>query len=682
MLGQISIAKTFEDSLHQLSPAEQKQVKITVYDFFENPVAPGHSLHQVDKAPYPHWWSLRVNDDLRIILTHQADAYILCYVGHHDEAYRWAQRRRFEHDAAGSLRVVLLEEEIQRVIRSVPIDAPLSRYEREYLIQIGIPPTWVDYVRHASEEDLIALIDEFPEEVWERIERLLKGEAVKIPERVAVQNPLRHPDSRRRFWTPASLEELQRALDMPWEKWLVYLHPLQREAVEAHHSGSARVSGGAGTGKTIVAVHRTAEMARRYPKERILLTTFSRTLAQHLRRQLQLLMGKVPAHVTVGNLHSLARSWCTKLYANTYSIADEQELMQRLESLRQTLCSSFSRGFVRMEWERVIEPWNIRSLEQYLSTQRLGRKAPLRAEDRRKLWPAFEALWQWLDQNNLLTWSTLCYKLANDASHLPKYRCVVVDEAQDFGPAELTLIRALCPEGADDLFLCADAEQRIYRTVSPWSALGIHTRGRSIRLRVNYRTTRQIQHYAERVLPEYTEQDEDLQDEMLSLRPLPLLRGDQPRIRPAISEASEAELVAEWLILRAQERYRLGEMGVFARARNYLKDHIVPVLEKCGLPVHWLDDQDLPHPDRINVGTAHRAKGLEFKVVAVVGVSDFWFPLRPALYEIDDPIERAEFERMERQLLYVACTRAREKLWVSYCGQPSPFLPRDKLHSQ
>ncbi|MGQ9486505.1 MAG: UvrD-helicase domain-containing protein [Armatimonadota bacterium] len=675
MLGQVSWAKTFQDSLKKLSPVEQKQVKVTVYDFFENPTAPGHSLHQVDKAPYPNWWSLRVNDDLRIILAYQADAYILCYVDHHEEAYRWARRRRFEQDVTGSLRVVLLEEEIQRIIRRVEVDAPLSRYEREYLVSIGIPSSWVDYVRHASEEELIDLIDEFPEEVWERVEELLKGKPVKPPERAAVENPLRHPDSRRRFWTPASLEELQRSLELPWEKWLVYLHPLQREAVEAHTSGPARVSGGAGTGKTVVAVHRAAELSRRYPKERILLTTFTRTLAQHLRHQLQLLTGKVPFNVTVANLHSLARSWCTKLYADTFSIAKEQEVAQQLESLRQSLCPTFSSGFVRMEWERVIEPWNIRTLEQYLNTQRIGRKAPLRIEDRRKLWHVFEALWQWLDQNNLLTWSTLCYRLAGDVSQLPKYRCIVVDEAQDFGPAELMLIRTLCPENTDDLFLCADAEQRIYRTVSPWSTLGIHTRGRSTRLRVNYRTTRQIQHYAERILPEYAEQEDDLLDETLSLRPLPLLRGEAPRIRPAISETSEAELLAEWLILRAQEGYRLGEMGVFARTRNYLKEHIVPVLEKYGLPVHWLDDHQLPDPDHINVGTAHRAKGLEFKVVAVVGVSDFWFPLRPALNEIDDPVERMEFQRMERQLLYVACTRAREKLWVSYFGAPSPFLP-------
>lgn len=683
MLGQVSLANTFGDSLKKLSPAEQKAVKVTVYDFFENPVSPGHSLHQVDKAPWPHWWSLRVNDDLRIILAHQADSYVLCYVDHHDEAYRWARRRRFEQDVTGTLRIVLIEEEIQHVIQTVEVDAPLSRYDREYLVRIGIPVSWVDYVRHASEEDLIELIDEFPEEVWERVEDLLKGNVVKIPERIVVENPLRHPDSRRRFWTPASLEELQRSLDMPWEKWLVYLHPLQREAVDAHYSGPARVSGGAGTGKTVVAIHRTAELSRRYPDERILLTTFSRTLAQHLRHHLQLLMGSVPPRVTVANLHSLARGWCSHLYGDRFTIAEDQQVAQQLEWLRLELCPSFSSGFVRMEWERVIEPWNIRSLEQYLHTQRIGRKAPLRAEDRHKLWQVFEALWRWLEGNCLLTWSMLCYRLVDDADLLPKYRCIVVDEAQDFGPAELLLIRALCPENADDLFLCADAEQRIYRTVSPWSTLGIHTRGRSTRLRVNYRTTRQIQYYAERILPEYAEQEDDLQDDTLSLRPLPLLRGDDPRIRPAISEAREAELLAEWLILRAQEGYQLGEMGVFARTRNYLKDYIVPVLEKCGLPVHWLDDRNLPDPNRVNVGTAHRAKGLEFKVVAVVGVCASLFPLQSALNEIDDFLERMEFERLERQLLYVACTRAREKLWVSYCGVPSPYLPpapQDKSH--
>lgn len=674
MLVTVAIAKTFCRALEKLPHDLQNQVKTTVFDFQQDPLAPGFSLHQVDRSQYQGWWSLRVNDDLRIILCHQGGSYILCHVDHHEDAYRWARQRRCDIDATGALRVILTQEEIVKVVRRVEVDAPLSRYSPEYLIRLGVPEEWVETLRNASEEGLIALIDEFPEEVWERIEDLLKGKPVPIPVPIAVEDPLRHPDNRRRFWTPENLQELERSLNLPWEQWLVYLHPLQRSAVEARYNGPARVSGGAGTGKTVVAVHRTAELARRYPSARILLTTFSRTLAVQLKKQLALLTSKIPNNVTVAHLHSLARRWGTQRYGSDFTIVDDKALRAYMNTLLEKTCLTFSSGFVWKEWQHVIDMWNVRTLDDYLSIPRIGRKAPLRPEGRRQLWNVFQEMWRWLESSNAVTWIGLCYRLLEESGSLPKYRCVVVDEAQDFGPAELKLIRAICGATEDDLFLCGDAEQRIYRTGSPWSALGIQTRGRSTRLRVNYRTTAQIQCFAESLLPEYATDEDELVDQDSYLRPLALLRGAEPYVRPCSTPEQEADALTEWFWLRVREGYRLGEMAVFARSRGYIEEHIAPELENRGLPVHWLDDHELPDGDRVNIGTAHRAKGLEFKVVAVVGASDYWFPCRPALVELEDPMERQDFERQERQLLYVACTRAREKLWVSFCNTASPFL--------
>lgn len=670
VFAQVVIADTFQRALHRLSPNEQAAVKQTCFDFAQDPTAPGFSVHRLDKTTDRNWWSLRVNDEIRIIFSHQDSYYVLCYVGHHDDAYRWAERRRFERVEGNILRVVLLEEEIQKVIKRQEVDAPLSRYDAGYLRRLGVPEEWVEALRYASEEDLIELIDEFPAEVWERIEKLFRGEIVPEPVKVNVADPMQHPDTRRRFWTPGSYEELKRALDMPWEKWLVYLHPQQRLAVERKYNGPAKVTGAAGTGKTVVALHRTWEMMRRYPGQRIFLTTFSRSLAERLHYQLGLLVGDIPNSVRVQHLHQYAAQWARRNLGQ-WRIADTNEQEQGLAQLYAQTEVPVSLAFLRLEWHLVIEPWNLRTLEAYLQAERLGRKMALSQDRRKQIWSVFERMWQWLDDQNAFTWSTLCYRVAERVRENPPFRCVIVDEAQDFGPAELTLVRALCVEGEDDLFLCGDAGQRIYRVMTPWSRLGIATQGRSTRLYVNYRTTAQIQSHAEKLLPKVIDTEES--EEASYLRPLAVLRGEKPVQHCFPCRQAEAEALSEWIWSLLREDYRPADIAIFARAKTVL-DELVPELEKRGLTCFQLSEGVDSRADCIAVGTTHRAKGLEFKAVAVVGVDDFWFPCQPELQQLEDPQEREAFINQERQLLYVACTRARERLWISYAGKPSRFL--------
>ncbi len=673
MFVQPVFANTFFRALKELSPTEQDLVRRTCFDLMQDPTSPGFSIHRLDKCQYRHWWSLRVNDDLRIIFAHHDQYYVICYVGHHDDAYRWAEKRRYDASPGSAARVVLLQEEVEKIIRKQEVDAPLSRYTAEYLQSIGVPKEWAEALRYASEEDLIELIDEFPGEVWERIEKLLRNEVVPEPVRVQVDDPVKHPDWRRRFWTPQSLDDLKRALDMPWEQWLVYLHPQQRTAVERRYSGPARVTGAAGTGKTVVAVHRTRELALCYPSQPILLTTFSRNLAMALQYQLKLLMGKVPWHVHVRHLHQLAARLWLQHTGNEAHIMDDTEQEHHLDALCEEMRLPVTPAFMRLEWNQVVEPWNIRTLDAYLEAERYGRKTPLSPERRRQIWGVFERMWQWLDEHNAVTWSTLCYRVADMVRNAPPFRSVVVDEAQDFGPAELTLVRALSAPQEDDLFLCGDAWQRIYRVVTPWSRLGIFTQGRSTRLYVNYRTTRQIQQHAEKLLPETVDSEDS--EETSFLRPLAVLRGEPPVVRAFTCREAEAEGLAEWIWMRINEGYQPNDIAVFARANSLLNEY-VSELQKHGISCCRLKESALPAAGSVAVGTTHRGKGLEFKVVAVVGVDDFWFPCHPELQRLTDPQERHAFINQERQLLYVACTRARERLWISYSGSPSPFLSR------
>ena len=297
------IADTFTDSLARLSGDEQKAVKTTAFDLQLNPANPGMSFHRLDKAKDKRFWSVRASGDIRLIV-HRSDAsLLLCYVGHHDDAYDWAERRKLEtHPKTGAAQLVELRETVKEMI--VPVYVPgaipaapqppaeqerlFVRLSDDELLGYGVPAEWLGDVKAATDDTLLALTDHLPAEASEALLELATGGKPRKPEpAVASADPFEHPDALRRFRVMANIEELARALDFPWEKWTVFLHPEQRQLVERDYSGPARVSGSAGTGKTIVALHRAAHLARANPDARVLLTTFSETLANALQTKLK-----------------------------------------------------------------------------------------------------------------------------------------------------------------------------------------------------------------------------------------------------------------------------------------------------------------------------------------------------------------------------------------------------------
>ena len=286
------IANTFTDSLGRLTTTEQKATKTTAFDLQINPANYGMRLHRVDKAGDKNFWSARVNDDIRIIVHRTEQSLVLCYVDHHDKAYQWAERRKLEkHPTTGAAQLIELRETVQEefvptnknhdtVKRKPKQKRPFANLSDEILLGYGVPGEWLNDVRSVSDDDeLLALADHLPEEAAEALLELAVGGKPRVAKPVdALVNPFDHPDALRRFRIMANEEELRRALDYPWEKWTVFLHPEQQQLVERDYSGPARVSGSAGTGKTIVAIHRAVHLARMNPKSRILLTTFSDTL--------------------------------------------------------------------------------------------------------------------------------------------------------------------------------------------------------------------------------------------------------------------------------------------------------------------------------------------------------------------------------------------------------------------
>lgn len=698
---EVVITRRYNKARERL-PQYHREIDEKLELFCQNPRHPSLTFHELDHTKHKGWWAYYVNKDIRVIVSDQGDSWVVCYVDHHDAAYQWAERRRFTMDlTTGSYSIAPpVDEAIEATAApdeaSAAFHAPLSGYTPEQIMRLGIPDRdWAEQLTKATKEQLERILEQaleddwFPEDVIERLLHLIdktKSYRELLPPQVSVLMPSELMRRRPRdFWSPESEQEIRKAIQRGWQEWIIFLHPAQREAVERDLKGAIRVGGGAGTGKTVVAAHRTAWLATRYPNEPILLTTYTRVLADNLKRRVEQIIGSLHGTgIEVLTLHALAVRLFTQKLNRTEAIVDTEAQNALLEQAIREVNSPYDLAFVRPEWETIIDPWQVRDLETYLQIERVGRKMPLQPKQREELWRVFERMWCLLEEQHLTTFSAVCYAVAEYLNQHPeaRYRCVVVDEAQDFGPAELTLIRALAPTDLENaLFLCADTRQRIYRPAVPWLRFGIDTRGRSYTLRVNYRTTRQIQDFAERVLPEAIEGVQEDETRILSDRPIALMHGVVPKVRGYESREAEMRGLKEWIYRCLNENIQPGEIAIFARSENALKPVETMLRDEVsrerGIQARRLKRDTPPVPHEINYGTAHNAKGLEFRAVAVVQVTAGHFPNYAAIKDVVDTAERKVTEDQERQLLYTVCTRARERLYISWSPTTgrSTFLP-------
>lgn len=425
------IADTFTDSLARLTADEQKAVKTTAFDLQVNPASPGMSFHKLEKAKDKKFWSVRVGSDIRLIV-HRSDAgLLLCFVGHHDKAYDWAERRSLEsHPKTGAAQFVEIRETVKEVIlpvyvpieiASAPKSAALNKpifvgASDDELLGYGVPAEWLPDVKNATENTLLALTDHLPAEAAEALLELATGGRPCVAQpTVAAASPFDHPDAQRRFRVMTNVEELQRALDFPWEKWTVFLHPEQQQWVERDHAGPARVTGSAGTGKTIVALHRAAFLARTHPDTRVLLTTFSDNLANALQTKLKRLLSSEPRLGERIDVHSLNAIGFRlyKVHVGQATIAS-REIMREIvqEAANGVSGHKFGLHFLVTEWEQVVDAWRLENWEAYRDVVRLGRKTRLPEAQRIVLWSIFERVRSGLKVRNLITHSELFSSLA------------------------------------------------------------------------------------------------------------------------------------------------------------------------------------------------------------------------------------------------------------------------------
>ena len=683
---QFRIADTFTASLARLPNEQQRAAKTTAFDLQSNIAHPSLSLHRVTGAKEPGFWSARVNLDLRIILHRASETVVLCYVGRHDDAYQWAERRRLEtHPTTGAAQLVELREVVQEIAVPVYVETEVQAPPKallfdhvpdNQLLGYGVPVEWLEDVKTADEDSVLDLADHLPSEAAEALLELAVGKtpqpSLPVP---SGADPFSHPDALRRFRVMRNVEELAEALEYPWEKWTIFLHPAQLGLVKRNYNGPARVSGSAGTGKTVVALHRAVYLAKSKPGSRVLLTTFSDTLANLLRAKLQLLIHQEvepDGRIVVDSLDAVGLS----LYEATFGppeLVTQEFIVALVEDAAGKEGTNFSQAFLLTEWDRVVDGWQLDTWEGYRDVARIGRYRRLSETQRKALWPVFQRVRLGLRERGLVTKPEMFVRLTREVERLdhPPFDHVVVDEAQDVSVAQLRFLAALAGGRANGLFFGGDLGQRIFQQPFSWKELGVDVRGRSQTLRINYRTSHQIRTQADRLLdPAISDVDGNLEERKGTVS---VFNGPRPTVQVLEDEEAESSAVSKWLTGRISEGLQPSEIGVFVRSIDQTK-RAVAAIKRSRLPYSILDEEVDAEEECMTVGTMHLAKGLEFRAVAVVACDSEVIPLQSRVESIADEADLEEVYNTERNLLYVACTRARDYLLVTGVKPASEFL--------
>lgn len=698
-------AATFTDALGRLSAPEQKQAKLTAFDLQMDPRGNGLQMHRIEKAP--GFWSVRVSADIRIILYKESDTTLLAYVDHHDAAYRWAERRRVApHERTGAMQFVVVPE-IGASIAAALIDGPsgsaripgglaesLARGDAEVgihcvegtipaephpfrglsddqLLDVGVPREWLNAVRLAYQTDVEELFESLPSEAAEALLDFLTGG--RLEDHVAPQpqpgaDPFAHPDAQRRFRAVENLEELKAALDQPFEKWAVFLHPAQRALVERTWSGPARISGSAGTGKTIVALHRAAWLATSRGAK-VLLTTFSKPLAAALAKKRDILAqgeARLADLVTVVALDQAAFDIYARRFGQPTMASDSQVRTAIKAAQDAGLGTNFTPEFLFEEWDELVDAWNVTDGEAYARIPRLGRRTRLGPVQRESAWQVFTFVQKRLAERNVTTWSQLYARLADwlleRGGRLP-FSHVVVDEAQDLSVAQARFLSAVGRQDKEAIFFTGDQGQRIFHLPFSWISLGIDIRGRGHALKVNYRTSHQIRSTADRLLPGVIVDVDGVEEGRRGT--VSVFDGPEPEVVLAENLDDEIERVACYLKDCLAEGMSGTDLAILVRSQRQF------ARARAATAAAGLDHEG---PDAITIAAMHDAKGLEFRGVAVMACDDDVIPDGERLASIGDMAEMEAVYETERHLLYVACTRPRDRLMISAIEPGSEFL--------
>lgn len=684
----VAISDDFLKSFAAIPKTYQNSVLKFVANFRQNPMANGTNYERILNAADENMRSVRITDDYRgiVLKPENGNVYCLLWVDKHDDAYRWACRHRVSiHPDLGSIQVYAVANNVEAAHPSVDLvdDALFSKLKDREIRKLGVPEENILQVRAVhNEEQLDALQDVLPDEAYEALYLYAAGDSYEkiINDRTAVDDvddsdysaALDREGSRRHFFVLTEDSDLEAIMAAPLDRWRIFLHPSQRKLIDRDWSGPVKVTGGAGTGKTVVAMHRAAYLARLYaelPGKPVLFTTFTKTLAEDIRHNLKLLCSSQELEkIQVINIDQWAISILRRFgypHELLYRESERKRIwLAAMSAMPENVDLSLT--FMRAEYERVVLPQGCESAEQYMRASRVGRGGQLGRALRKSIWPVFAEYRALLQAENLRepeeAFREAGQLIAREKPSLG-IRAVVIDEAQDISAAAFSLIRSAVPHAANDLFLVGDAHQRIYRHKVVLSRLGIEVRGRSRSLKINYRTTDEIRKWACAQL-EGCEID-DLNGNVDTLKGyLSLTHGEPPDVISIKNSNACVSEIKRLIQNLNQDGFSLSEVCITTRTNDEL-DLIEMALKSEGYPLLRLDAS--VNDDRafkgIRLATMHRIKGLEFGVVIIalyLGVHEY-----ARLFSRDEDAGVVDAtELVERCLLHVAATRAKRHLLV------------------
>jgi superfamily I DNA/RNA helicase len=685
--------------------------------YMSDPSTNGLNLETVEGAKDNSIKSLRVDQGYRAIAFEVGRDIMFVHVNEHDKAYRWAAGRRVKLDPeTNRVRVIEEVEVVPELVATPALAAPrlFEGVPNARLRGLGVPEEELAAVYLVPTiDDLEAAEDRFDPLTYQILYAVAAGyvdeeirsltgidgeteaEAQVPATGLTFGQMIETEQSRQTIFIPDSEAELRRVFEEGLEGWRIFLHPEQRKIAYRDYNGPALVRGGAGTGKTVVAMHRAKHLADQIEKnpsragQRVLLTTFTTSLAHDIEANLRTLcpahLDARPPRIEVINLDRWVSQFL-KRKSFAREVAFFGEARDRLDRVWQEvfddheLPEGLSEAFVRAEWSQIIQAKGLVDQKAYLKASRTGRGTPLDRKKRAALWDIFADYRARLISARLAepddAYREATEILSAEASNLP-YTAVIVDEAQDMGEQAFRLIRAIVPESLsgdkNSLFIVGDAHQRIYGRRAAMSACGINVRGRSKRLRLNYRTTQEIRAWAVSILEGVNV--DDLDEGTDSLRGyISLMRGVAPELVGCRSEAEELDGLVAWVRSLPTDQIRFAEIGVLC-ARRIDMDKVQGALRAAGIETVILqsgaDDRSVPG---VRITTMHRAKGLEFFAVGIPFLSDGTFPPQGALKSAVDAADRDDIITQHRSLLHVAATRAKKALRVSWSGKPTTLI--------
>ncbi|MFB9467458.1 UvrD-helicase domain-containing protein [Streptomyces cinereospinus] len=718
------------------------------HKFRTNPNTTGLKLQRL-KGDH-RLWSARVNDEYRALLLRLADDdWLIVSVKHRKDVYN--RLSYGVNQVTGGIEYVDLEVVEDSVLGRLPGGTapapatpeplpsaapeplpPVSRPEPLFtawsdrqLSGLGVAEPLLPVIRTLTTEDqLLGLVEYAPQLTGEVLIALFDGASYddvldQVTRPVAATEPVDPDDFAAAARRPATVvtttdEDLRGALESgDFGRWKSFLHPTQARLVERRYNGPARVGGGPGTGKTVVALHRVRHLVRQLPPghdKPVLLTTYNKNLAADLRSRLLELGGEeLLGRVDVSHVDQLALRVVREAEpGNGKQAIDDGQAVREWRALLDELGEeTWDPEFLHEEWTQVILGQAVGSRTDYFRARRAGRGKSIGRGERADIWQLAERFTQRIDRLGRQTWDQVAERAARlemgreqrirtiarqreEAGGLDnihpqdgsggrlryRYRHIVVDEAQDLRPAHWKMLRAMAPRTSDDLFLVGDTHQRIYKNQVTLGSLGVNIRGRSAKLTLSYRTTRQILRSALGVLGETTYDDLDGGTETLAGY-RSVLNGGLPAGHAFPDWEAEREgvaaLITEWDA--DPDTAVPHERIAVCVPTNQMATELGYTLKVHGIDSVEIRSDGPNGSTGVHIGTMFRFKGLEYQRMIIAGVTDGLVPREDVsrLRDREPSRYRHEMQRA-RSLLFVAATRARDSVDVFWHGRPSPFL--------